>query len=93
MKQCSTHILTLLHCYILTFLPVPDIYLYLKSECDVLVPGIFHFFGGIGTGIGTNWYWKKVSEPVSEKLVTEKSIGTSIGKTFYQKKSWNYYEK
>ena len=20
------------------------------------VPGIFHFFGGIGTGIGTNWY-------------------------------------
>ena len=48
------------------------------------IPGIFHFFGGIGTGIGTNWYrkkslrtgigkiWyrKKVSEPVSEKIGT-----------------------
>ena len=26
----------------------------LMTECDVPVPGIFHFFGGIGTGIGTN---------------------------------------
>ena len=34
------------------------------------VPGFFHFFGGIGTGIGTNWYRKKVSEPVSEKFGT-----------------------
>ena len=32
------------------------------------VPGMFDFFGGIGTGIGTNWYRKKISEPVSEKL-------------------------
>ena len=58
------------------------------------VPGIFNFFGGIGTGIGTNWYRKKVSEPVSVKfgtdkksrnryrrnLVPEKSLGTGIGK-------------
>ena len=68
------------------------------SECDV--PGIFHFFGGIGTGIGTNWYWKKVSEPVSVKfgtdkksrnryrqnLVPEKSLGTGIGKIWYREK-------
>ena len=38
------------------------------------VPGIFNFFGGIGTGIGTNWYRKKVSEPVSEKFGTGKLI-------------------
>ena len=25
-------------------------------ECDVPVPGIFHFFGGIRIGIATNWY-------------------------------------
>ena len=49
----------------------------------VPIPGIFHFFGGIGTGIGTNWYrkksrnryWKnlvleKVSEPGSENFYT-----------------------
>ena len=36
------------------------------------VPGIFNFFGGIGTGIGTNWYRKKVSEPVSVKFGTDK---------------------
>ena len=28
----------------------------------------FIFFGGIGTSIGTNWYRKKVSEPVSEEF-------------------------
>ena len=39
------------------------------------VPGIFIFFGGIGTGIGTNWYRKKVSE----KFGTGKSLGTGIG--------------
>ena len=62
-------------------------------ECDIPVPGIFHFFGGIGTGIATNWYRKKVLEPVSEKfgtgkksrnryrknLVLGKSLGTGIG--------------
>ena len=36
------------------------------------VPGIFYFFGGIGTGIGKHWYRKKVSEPVSEKFGTGK---------------------
>ena len=71
------------------------------------VPGIFHFFGGIGTGIGKNWYRKKVSEPVSVKigtgkksrnryrknLVPEKSLGTGIGKIWYRKKSRNRYRK
>jgi len=38
------------------------------------VPGIVHFFGGIGTGIGKNWYRKKVSEPVSEKFGTGKDF-------------------
>ena len=75
------------------------------TECDVPVPGIFHFFGGIGTGIGTNWYRKKVSEPVSEKfgireksrnrcrknLVPGKSHGAGIGKIWYRKKSQNRY--
>ena len=50
------------------------------------VPGIFHFFGGIGTGIGKYWYRKKVSEPVSEKFGTGKSLGTGIGKIWYRKK-------
>merc|ERR1711894_472834 len=68
------------------------------------VSGIFHFFGGIGTGIGKNWYRKKVSVPVSEKfgtvkkyrnryrknLVPEKSLGTGIGKIWYRKKSRNW---
>ena len=70
------------------------------AECDV--PGIFNFFGGIGTGIGTNWYRKKVSKPVSEKfstgkksrnryrknLVPEKSLGTGIGKICFRNKYW-----
>ena len=50
------------------------------------VPGIFHFFGGIGTGIGTNWYRKKVLEPVSEKFGIGKSLGTGNGKIWYRKK-------
>ena len=48
------------------------------AECDVPVPGIFHFFGGIGTGIGKIWYRKKVSEPVSEKFGPGKSTGIGI---------------
>ena len=46
------------------------------------VPGIFQFFGGIGTGIRTNWYQKKVSEPVAEKFGTEKSISIGIVQHF-----------
>ena len=70
------------------------------TECDVPVPGIFNFFGGIGTGIGKNWYRKKVSEPVSEKigtgkksqnryrknLVLKKSTGIGIENIWYRKK-------
>ena len=79
------------------------------------VLGIFHFVGGIGTSIATNWnskksfgtgirnnwYWKKVSEPVSvkfgiekkswnryrEDLVPTKSTGISIEHIWYRKKS------
>merc|ERR1712141_207681 len=64
------------------------------------VPGIFIFFGGIGTGIGKIWYRKKVPVSVSEKfgtgkkyryryrknLVPEKSTGIGIGKIWYRKK-------
>ena len=39
---------------------------------QVPVLRIFHFYGGIGTGIGQIWYRKKVSEPVSDKFGTEK---------------------
>jgi hypothetical protein len=59
-----------------------------EPECE-----IFHFFGGIGTGIGKNWYRKKVSEPVSEEFSTGKSIGTGIGKIWYRKKYRNRYWK
>ena len=38
----------------------------------VSVPGISHFSGGIGTGIGKIWYRKKVLEPVSVKFGTDK---------------------
>ena len=44
------------------------------------VPGIFIFFGGIGTGLGRNWYRKKVSELVSEKFGTGKGLETAIEK-------------
>ena len=52
----------------------------------VPVPRIFHFSGGIGTGIGKIWYRKKVSEPVSVKFGIGKSFGTGIGKIWYRKK-------
>ena len=41
-------------------------------QVPVPVPGIVHFFGGIGTGIAKNWYRKKGPEPVSEKFGTGK---------------------
>ena len=55
---------------------MPQIMVSLEPECDIPVPGIFHFFGGIGTGIGKIWYQKKISE----KIGTEKSTG--IGSNF-----------
>ena len=51
----------------------------------VPVLGIFHFFGGIGIGIGKNWYRKKVLERVSEKFGTEKSTGIGIENIWYRK--------
>ena len=38
----------------------------------------------IRPGIGEIWYRKKVSEPVSEKFGTGKSLGTGIGKIWYR---------
>ena len=85
-------VLTLVTCtfsyFILPFTLLQQSVTYRYREFPV--PGIFHFFGGIGT----NWYRKKVSEPVSVKfgtdkksrnryrrnLVPEKSLGTGIGK-------------
>ena len=50
--------------------------------------GIGKFGSGksLGTGIGKNWYRKKVSELVSEKFGTEKSTGIGIGSIWYWKK-------
>ena len=64
------------------------------AECDVPVPGIFHFFGGIRTGIGTNWYRTKVSEPVSDKFGTGKKDSEPVSDKFGTgKKSRNQYRK
>ena len=57
-----------------------------QSECDVPVPGIFIFFGGIGTGIGKIWYRKKYRYRYRKNLVPEKSTGIGIGKIWYRKK-------
>ena len=50
------------------------------------VPGIFHLFGGIGTGIGKNWYRKKVSEPVSENFGTGKKYRNRYRKNLVPEK-------
>ena len=49
-----------------------------ESECDVPVPGILV--------PGNLSLFLMVSEPVSENFGTEKSLGTGIGKIWYQKK-------
>ena len=74
-----------------------------QTECDVPVPGIFHFFGGIGTGIGKIWYRKKVSEPVSVKFgigiksrnryrenLVPKKVSESVSKIFGTVKKYRY---
>ena len=61
---------------------------------EVTVPEIFHFFGGIGTGIGKNWYRKKVLEPVSENFGTGKKSRNRYRKNLVPEKSfWNRYRK
>ena len=47
---------------------VNQIVTYPYPEFPVL--GIFHFFGGIGIGNGTNWYRGKVSGPETVKFYT-----------------------
>ena len=74
-----------------------------SSECDVLVPGIVHFFGGMGTSIRKNWYRKKVSEPVSVKFgigkksrnryrenLVPKKVPVSVSKIFGTGKKYRY---
>ena len=64
------------------------------SECDIPVPGILNFFGGIGTGIGKNlgtgitqiWYRKKVWAIGIRKIWYRKSTGISIKNIWYRKK-------
>ena len=41
---------------------------------------------GTRTGTGIFLFFQVVSEPVSEKFGTEKSLGTGIGKIWYRKK-------
>ena len=53
------------------------------------VPGIFHFFCGIGTGIGKYWYRKKVLEPVSEKFGTGK-VSEPVSEKFGTGKKYRY---
>ena len=74
------------------------------SECDVPVPGIFHFFGGIRTGIGKksrNQYRKnlvpeKVPEPVLEKVGTGKKYRNQYWKNlvpvlFFLRKKYDLF--
>ena len=55
----------------------------LQAECDVPVPGI--------PVPGNCSLFLMVSEPVSEKFGTEKSLGIGIEKIWYRKKSRNRY--
>ena len=50
------------------------------------VPGIFIFFGGIGTGIGKIWYRKKVPVSVSEKFGTGKKYRNRYRKNLVPEK-------
>ena len=73
------------------------------AECDVPVPGIVNFVGGIQTNIGKIWYGtnspkqylkilvlEKVPEPVAEKnFFLNKSLGTGIEKFGTENISWN----
>ena len=47
----------------------------------VPVLGIFHFFGGIGIGIGKNWYRKKSRNGYRKNLV-QKKVLVSVSKIF-----------
>ena len=49
-------------------------------------PGFLQFFYGIGTGLEKKLVPKKVSEPVSKKMSTEKSLGIGLEEFWYRKK-------
>jgi len=61
-----------------------DIHTY-KPECDIPVPGI--------PVPGNSSIFLMVSEPVSKKFGTEKSLGTGLEKIWYRKKSRNLSRK
>ena len=75
------------------------IYIYISlPECDIPVSGI----PGPGNSSIFLWYRnrnrknlvpKKVSEPVSKKFGTKKSLGTGLEKFWYRKKSRNRFRK
>ena len=71
--------------FVLTCHPYPNQSVTFRYR-EFPVPGIFHIFGGIGTGIEKNWYRKKSRNRYRKNLVPEKSLGTSIGKIWYRKK-------
>ena len=64
-------------------LPVPERYLYREFLRFLMVSEqVSEKFGtgkSLGTGIGKNWYRKKVSGPVSKNFGTVKSTGIGIG--------------
>ena len=70
---------------------------------SVPVPGIFHFSGGIRTGIRKIWYWIKIAESVSvkfgigkkcrnryRKILVPKKVPVSVSKIFGTEKKYRY---
>ena len=60
---------------------------------EFLFPGILQFFLWYRNRSRKNLVPKKVSEPVSKKFGTEKSLGTGLEKFWYRKKSRNRSRK
>ena len=56
-------------------------------------PGFLHFFVWYRNRSRKNLVPKKVSEPVSKKMSTEKSLGIGLDKFWYRKKSRNRSRK
>ena len=56
-------------------------------------PGFLHFFGWYRNRSRKNLVPKKVSESVSKKMSTEKSLGIGLEKFWYRKKSRNRSRK
>ena len=63
------------------------------SECDVPVPGIVHFFGGIGTGMGKIGTGKKSQNRYRKNVVPKKVLEPVLEKFGTGKKSRNRYRQ